>query len=59
MEGARVAMTSDKAGEGPGVSRPRRRRTKLGRVILGWLVAYAVALAALALASYDEALAAL
>jgi hypothetical protein len=41
------------------VSRPNRRRTRPGRVILGWLVAYAIALATLALTGYDEAVPAL
>ena len=51
-------MTSDKAGEGQqGVSRPTtRRRTRPGRMILGWLVAYTIALAALALTGYEQAL---
>jgi hypothetical protein len=55
-------MTSrDKAGEvHQAVSRPAiRPRTRPGRVILGWIVAYALALAALALAGYEEALRAL
>ena len=55
-------MTSrDKAGEvHQPVSRPAvRRRTRPGRVILGWVVAYAIALGALALAGYEEALRAL
>lgn len=52
-------MTQDKAGEEPGVSRSTRRRTGPGRMILGWLVAYAVALATLALSGYDEAVPAL
>ncbi len=52
-------MTSDEAGQGAGVSRTTRRKIGPGRVILGWLVAYAVVLAALALAGYDEAVPAL
>ena len=55
MKGERVAMTPNKAGGDGGVSRPTRRRIRPGRVILGWLVAYAIALGALALAGYDEA----
>ena len=52
---------ADGAGEGTGdVSRRgRRRRTRPGRIILGWLVFYAVAFSALALAGYDDALPAL
>ena len=52
-------MTSDEARQGAGVSRTTRRKTGPGRVILGWLVAYALVLAALALAGYDEAVPAL
>ena len=58
-KGERVAMNSDDAGEVTGATRPTRRRTGPGRAILGWLVAYAVALGALALAGYDEAVPAL
>ena len=51
----------DAAGEGGGGAsrRGRRRRTKPGRIILGWLVFYAVAFGALALAGYGDALPAL
>jgi hypothetical protein len=52
-------MTSDEARQGAGASRTARRKTGPGRVILGWIVAYAVVLAALALAGYDEAVPAL
>lgn len=47
----------DKAGEDHQTgSRPAiRRRTKPGRVLLGWVVTYALALAALALAGNEEA----
>lgn len=44
---------------GVGASRPRRRRTGPGRTILGFLVFYAVAFTALALAGYDDSLPAL
>jgi hypothetical protein len=47
------------AGEGGGASRRRRRRTRPGRILLGFLVFYAVAFGALALAGYDDALPAL
>jgi hypothetical protein len=59
MKGERVAMSSDEARQGAGVSRTTRRKTGPGRVILGWLVAYALVLAALALAGYEEAVPAL
>ncbi len=50
--------TADQAGGG--ASRPRRRRrTRPGRIILGWLVFYTVAFSALALAGYDDSLPAL
>jgi hypothetical protein len=53
-------MSSDKAREGQqAVSRPSRRRTRPGRIILGWLVAYAIALAVLCLTGYEQALPAL
>lgn len=43
-----------------GANRPRRRRrTRPGRIILGWLVFYTVAFSALALAGYDDSLPAL
>jgi hypothetical protein len=48
------------AGEGGGASRRgRRRRTRPGRTLLGFLVFYAVAFSVLALAGYDDALPAL
>lgn len=52
---------ADTTGEGGGgTSRSgRRRRTRPGRIILGWLVFYVVAFGALALAGYDDALPAL
>ncbi len=53
-------MSSDKAREGQQAeSRPSRRRTRPGRIILGWLVAYAIALAVLCLTGYEQALPAL
>ena len=48
------------AGEGGGASRRgRRRRTRPGRTLLGFLVFYTVAFSVLALAGYDDALPAL
>ena len=48
------------AGAGGGASRRgRRRRTRPGRTLLGFLVFYAVAFSVLALAGYDDALPAL
>ena len=47
------------AGEGGGASGSGRRRTRPGRTLLGFLVFYAVAFTALALAGYDDALPAL
>ncbi len=47
------------AGEGGDASRRRRRRTRPGRTLLGFLVFYAAAFGALALAGYDDALPAL
>jgi hypothetical protein len=51
----------EEAGEGGGGAsrRARRRRTRPGRTLLGFLVFYAVAFIALALAGYDDALPAL
>ena len=51
----------DTAREGGGGAsrRGRRGRTRPGRIILGWLVFYAVAFGALALAGYEDALPAL
>jgi hypothetical protein len=47
-------------GEGGGTSRRgRRRRTRPGRTLLGFLLFYTVAFSALALAGYDDALPAL
>ena len=53
---------ADTAGDGGGGGasrRARRRRTGPGRIIVGWLVFYTVALGALALAGQDDALPAL
>ncbi len=45
---------------GGGASHPRRRRrTRPGRIILGWLVFYTLAFSVLALAGYDDSLPAL
>ena len=53
-------VSADGAGEGGGAGRAgRRRRTGPGRTILGFLVFYAVAFSALALAGYDDSLPAL
>ena len=52
-------MAPDQARGGESASRRRRSRTTPGRIILAWIVAYALALAALALTGYDEALPAL
>ncbi len=50
----------DPGGGGGGASRRgRRRRTRPGRTLLGFLLFYAVAFSALALAGYDDALPAL
>ena len=48
-------MTPGQAGEGGGTSRRRRWRIGPGRTILVWIGAYAVALAALALIGYEDA----
>jgi hypothetical protein len=51
---------SGETGEGGGAShRGRRRRTRPGRTLLGFLLFYTVAFSALALAGYDDALPAL
>jgi hypothetical protein len=51
---------SGETGEGGGASRRgRRRRTRPGRTLLGFLLFYTVAFSALALAGYDDALPAL
>jgi len=57
--GEEVGMPPEQAGEGEGANRRRRRRMRPGRIILVWIVAYALALAALALMGYEDALPAL
>ena len=52
-------MAPDRAGEDESASRRERPRTGPGRVILGWIFAYALALALAALAGYDDAATAL
>ena len=52
-------MTSDQGGVGGSTSRRRRWRFGPGRTILIWIGAYAVALTALALMGYEDAVRAL
>ena len=55
-----MGPAGEEAGEGGGgAGRRRRRRTRPGRTLLGFLVFYAVAFSALALAGHDDALPAL
>jgi drug/metabolite transporter (DMT)-like permease len=54
-KGEVVGMTPEQGGEGGGTSRRGRWRIGPGRTILTWIGAYAVALGALALLGYEDA----
>jgi drug/metabolite transporter (DMT)-like permease len=55
VKGEVVGMSPDQGGEGGGTRRGRRWRIRPGRTILVWIGAYAVALGALALVGYEDA----
>ena len=55
LKGEVVGMTPEQGAEGGSTSRRRRWRIGPGRTILVWIGAYAVALAALALMGYEDA----
>ena len=55
LKGEIVAMTPEQGREGGATGRRRRWRIGPGRTILVWIGAYAIALAALALMGYEDA----
>ena len=59
LKGEVVGMSPDQGGEGGGTRRGRRWRIRPGRTILVWIGVYAVALGALALVGYEDAVPAL